>query len=162
MNIIKGNLIELALQSKFDVICHGCNCFCKQKSGIAKQMVEKFGTDRFALEKEKHIGNYNKLGTIDYEQISLEIINNTWSSINKFLTVVNCYSQYDYGREKNVKYVDYDALRLCLRKINFTFRGDSIGLPRIGCGLAGGDWEVVKKIIEEELTDMNATVVELN
>ena len=24
-------------------------------------------------------------------------------------------------------------------------------MPRIGCGLAGGDWEVVSKIVEEEL-----------
>jgi O-acetyl-ADP-ribose deacetylase (regulator of RNase III) len=35
---INGDLIELALQDKFNVIAHGCNCFCTQKSGIAKQI----------------------------------------------------------------------------------------------------------------------------
>lgn len=29
--------------------------------------------------------------------------------------------------------------------------GASVHMPRIGCGLAGGKWEVVGKIIEEEL-----------
>ena len=29
----------------------------------------------------------------------------------------------------------------------------TIGIPLIGCGLAGGDWEVVSKIIEKLETD---------
>jgi hypothetical protein len=41
--------------------------------------------------------------------------------------------------------LDYEALTLCMRKINYTFTGKHIGLPMIGCGLAGGDWNIVKK-----------------
>jgi len=29
----------------------------------------------------------------------------------------------------------------------------------IGCGLAGGDWQVVRKIIEEETPEMDIVVV---
>lgn len=36
---------------------------------------------------------------------------------------------------------------------------DRIGLPMIGCGLAKADWTKVKRIIQEELTDRNVTVV---
>jgi len=35
-----------------------------------------------------------------------------------------------------------------------------IGLPRIGAGLAGGDWATIEAIIEEELGAHDVTVVE--
>jgi hypothetical protein len=34
----------------------------------------------------------------------------------------------------------------------------SVHMPRIGCGLAGGDWEVVGKIVEEELANTGVPV----
>lgn len=33
MKIIKGDLIKLALDGKFDVIIHGCNCFAQWEQG---------------------------------------------------------------------------------------------------------------------------------
>src|SRR5674476_1169014 len=41
--------------------------------------------------------------------------------------VINSYTQYNYGRE--VIQLDYEALTLCLRKINFILRGRRVGLP---------------------------------
>lgn len=38
MKVITGNLIKLAINGDFDVIIHGCNCFCKMGAGIAKQI----------------------------------------------------------------------------------------------------------------------------
>ena len=32
---IKGDLIKLAQKGKFDIIAHGCNCFCTMGAGIA-------------------------------------------------------------------------------------------------------------------------------
>ena len=87
--------------------------------------------------------------------------NRTKSSENQ-IVVINAYTQYWHGRNKpdhvNIP-LDYDALRLCMRKINHNFKGLHIGLPKIGCGLAGGDWSTVSKIIEEELFDMEVTIV---
>jgi hypothetical protein len=75
------------------------------------------------------------------------------------------------------KPLDYEALTLCLRKINHIFKGLHIGLPLIGCHLAGGVWDYeqlpegeqfdyitgrkkdVKTIIKQELKDMNVTIV---
>lgn len=71
--------------------------------------------------------------------------------------VINAYTQYDYGTDKIN--LDYDALRLCLRKINMLCDGLDIGLPKIGCGLAGGDWNIVSKIIEEELQDCKSVTI---
>ena len=39
------------------------------------------------------------------------------------------------------------------------FSGKHIGLPKIGAGLAGGDWNIIKKIIQTELKDCKVTVV---
>ena len=172
---IKGDLVKLSLQGEFDVIAHGCNCFCKQASGLAPQMVRAFGTDKFEMEAKVHEGDYNKLGTIDHRWYfqEKEEYGGKWvlyPDEKEFLTgktlhVVNAYTQYRYGKnhkDGDSKPLDYDALRLCMRKINFRFSGKHIGLPGlIGCGLAGGDPVKVKTIIKQELKDCNITIVYL-
>ena len=47
---VQGCLITKALNGDFDVICHGANCFCTMKAGIAPQMAKTFGCDEFWLE----------------------------------------------------------------------------------------------------------------
>jgi len=168
---VDGDLIFLAKQGAFDVIAHGCNCFCTQKAGIAPQMVRAFGTDEFPLEDpvvwrdingnkiQGYKGDINKLGQIDYKRIVLDARE---SPQKAFLYVVNAYTQYNYGAnhaDGDKKPVDYEAITLVMRKINRTFTGKHIGLPKIGAGLAGGDWNTIKSIIQTELKDCNVTVV---
>jgi len=162
----KGNLITLAKEEFFDVITHGCNCFCTMGAGIAPQMAKAFGCNNFQMERRGR-GDINKLGCIDYEIIGIVPEFNNQSLIpaeEAFeLTVVNSYTQYRYGRnhaDGDKTPVDYDAIRLCMRKINHIFKGKTIGLPMIGAGLAGGDWKIIEKIIEEELNAMDVWVVE--
>ncbi len=83
----------------------------------------------------------------------------------KDLTIVNAYTQYGFGRNHSNGTqipLDYEALTLCMRKINHVFKGQHIGLPQIGCGLAGGDWNHVKAIIQTELKNCDVTVVIFN
>jgi hypothetical protein len=46
-----------------------------------------------------------------------------------------------------------------MRKIKNIFNGLRIGLPKIGAGLAGGDWKLISGIIEEELNGEDVTIV---
>lgn len=46
-----------------------------------------------------------------------------------------------------------------MRNINKQYKGKHIGLPLIGAGLAGLDWDMVYKIIKDNLTDMDVTIV---
>lgn len=142
---IKGDLISLAKSGAFDVIAHGCNCFCTQKAGIAKLMKEAFHTDLMEGELDFQIGNINKLGTIDYRQSLVNM---------RTFKVVNAYTQFEPG-----PHLDYNALSLCLKKINHAFKGKHIGLPQIGCGIAGGDWDRVQKLIRTHLRDVDVTVI---
>ena len=190
---IQGDLIRLAKQGTFDVITHGCNCFCTMGAGIAPQMADTFGCDRFEMEltqyteydeegyehvvKTKNKGDINKLGNIDYQHQYLWFKHPAVTEPGvaypmnskspgqpgvKDIIVVNSYTQYNYGKNHKdgvAKPIDYEALALCLRKINKTFTGKHIGLPKIGAGLAGGDWNRIKNIIQTELKDMQVSVV---
>jgi len=174
MKIIEGDLIALAKQGHFDVITHGCNCFCTMGAGIAVAMKQNFQCDVFPMEHPNYRGDINKLGTIDYLTISLVInkpiklgnLNLLAPDFGGFpLTVVNSYTQYHYGSnhiDGKEKPFDYDAITLCMRKINHIFKGKSIGLPKIGCGLARGEWSVVRQILERELVDMDITIINFN
>ena len=42
MKVIEGDLIQLALTGEFDVIIHGCNCFCAMVAGIAQSIRSVF------------------------------------------------------------------------------------------------------------------------
>ncbi len=168
-NEVQGDLITLAKSGSFDVIAHGCNCHSTMGAGIAPQMAKAFGCDLFEL--EKYPGDINKLGQIDYQTVVLG--KDSIFSLNEFknnrnepeLTVVNLYSQYNYGanhKDGVSRPIDYEALTLGLRKMNHQFKGRRIGLPGlIGCGLAGGDPNIVKSIIKKELKDCNVTIVYL-
>ena len=59
-----------------------------------------------------------------------------------------------YDWQNGVPPVRYEAIRDGLKKVAAFARehNASIQMPRIGCGLAGGDWAVVSQIIEDELT----------
>jgi len=153
MKIIKGNLITLAQSGAFDVISHGCNCFCQMGAGIAPQMAKAFGADQFPMESDSYKGSFNKLGNIDFQY------NRKYN-----VAVVNAYTQYGFGRNHangTSVPLDYLALEMCMKKINFEFKGTKVGLPWIGCGLAGGDKERVREILARTLTDVELTIVEL-
>lgn len=73
------------------------------------------------------------------------------------LAVVNAYTQFNYGRGRHA---DYQAIRDAFAAVKRTFGGRRIGYPRIGAGLAGGDWSVIASIIDVELAGENHTLVE--
>jgi O-acetyl-ADP-ribose deacetylase (regulator of RNase III) len=68
--------------------------------------------------------------------------------------ILNAITQRYYGRDKHKVYADYEAIREAFRAINVQCGYCSIAIPKIGAGLANGDWDVIEKIIEEECTDV--------
>ena len=144
-----GDLISLSKAGEFDVVAHGNNCFCNMGAGIAVAMAKEFGCNSYPLEDPKTKGDINKLGQIEVRPYQIPKVG--------YVMVVNAYTQYSPG--KHLKPFDYEAMALCMRKMNHTFKGKRIGLPMIGAGLAGGDWDRIKKIIQTELSDCDVTVV---
>lgn len=161
---IKGNLIDLSLSGQFDLITHGCNCFCTMKKGIAKEMDIAFQTSDFPLEDSKYKGDKKKLGMIDYKYFEVSSFGITpqdgigTDDLKQPLIVINSYTQYEFGGKHPF---NYDAFRSCMKEIAKTFPGKILGIPKIGAGLGGGDWNKIKKIIEEEQGTLNIIIVSL-
>lgn len=149
MNVVQGDLIVMALDNMFDVIIHGCNCHCVMGAGVARSIKKEF-PEAYEEDRRTIKGDRNKLGTISHVTVNRE---------GNEITIVNAYTQYYYGSESGVD-VDYRALRYCMKLIKNKFKGKRIGYPLIGAGLAGGDWNIISKIIDEELIGENHTLVE--
>jgi len=139
---IKGDLIRDA-ERDFDVIGHGCNCYCTFGAGIALG-VKKSYPDAYAVDKASAFADKGKLGT--YTE---------WSNDN--ITIINMYTQWDY--KNSGRSADYDAIRSCMKAMKSEFSGKKIGLPLVGAGLAGGDFDIIEKIIKEELINEDVTIV---
>jgi len=141
---IDGDLVRDAEQ--FEVIAHCANCFCTMGSGIAPQIKNKF-PEAYVVDCATGKGDINKLGTISYTQNTTPI-------------VVNLYGQYDYtGRRSGRMDLEYDALKSALIQMKEKFSGKRFGMPKIGAGLAGGDWNIIEKIIEEVFAGEYVTIV---
>ena len=149
---VYGNIIDMAINGKLDVIAHGCNCFNMQGAGLAAQMSDRLGTHLMKKEQDRFHGDINKLGTIDYgfvHQLKNGLYIPTQNIDSGEFAVVNAYTQYQGGRNG-----DYSAVRLCLKKIAHEF-GEHyrIGLPLLGCGIAGLDEEIFIKLVEQDMKD---------
>ena len=152
MKEIKGNLIKLAKEGRFDIIVHGCNCFCRMGSGLAPQIKEHF-PGAWDADASTECGDINKLGNYTFGTQLVHDKNDQPRS----LTIINAYSQYKY--DASTKPLDYEALTLVLKKINYNYKGKHIACPLIGCGLAGGNWTRIRIMIIEQLKDMKVTIV---
>ena len=150
---VKGDLIEMAKDGKFDVIMYGCNCFCNMGAGIAKTIREEF-PEAYEADCKTKKGDSTKLG--DFSQAKIKTEN------GKDLKIVNLYTQYKWGPN-----AEYSAIRDSLQLwVGETIAPDEmrIGIPWIGAGLGGLDINIVKKIInnEAEWSNLNITMVEFN
>lgn len=157
MKTLKGNLLDLAEQGHFDIIAHGCNCFCTMKSGIAGEIARRY-PEVVEVDALTEKGDCTKLGSCT----------DTWVTAEKYnFKVFNLYTQYRYGRNTSVRYVCYHAIRRCFSAMAHELKCSKqehlrIGIPKIGAGLANGDWGVISKIIQEEMQGFDVTVVEFN
>lgn len=146
MKVVNGDLLEMAKNGDFDVIVHGCNCFCAMGAGIARQIRMEFPA-AYIVDQQTLPGDKNKLGSCTFAV-------HTEPTISPFI-VVNAYTQYMPGPN-----LDIDALRRCFSLVNKHFGERRIAYPKIGCGIAGGDWLEVSQIIDEELEGCDHTYVD--
>ncbi len=147
MKIIKGDLVRLGLQGQFDLIIHGCNCFCTMGAGIARQIKETC-PKAFEADAATRPGDESKLGNYTCARIQTG---------EHRLTVVNGYTQFNYAGPGVL--ADYDAIEALFTKIRTDFEGQRIGYPKIGAGLAGGNWDRISRIIDRALDGEDHTLV---
>lgn len=157
MRVINGDLVKLAKDGEFDIIIHGCNCFCTMGAGIAAQIASEFdgpfGPQR--VDNATKSGDRHKLGSITTGMHK--------RGDGSILRIVNAYTQFGVAMKPDECVVDYDAVRSAFNHLATMLAGTSdlrIGYPMIGAGLAGGDWDIISKIIDEELEGFDHTLVQ--
>ena len=150
MRIRQGNLVELAQQGQFDVIVHGCNCFNTMGAGIARQIAHVFPQARL-VDLATPKGDRFKLGT--YSHAIVHALN------GRRIVILNAYTQYTFNRQEKV--VDIGAIDKVFQRIEKAFAGSHIAYPKIGAGLAGGNWNDIAPVIDARLLGQRHTLVVL-
>lgn len=147
MQIIENsNLLDI----KEGIICHQVNCVGVMEAGIALQIK-------------------NKWPDIYKQYISLcKIFKNSPATllgkvqditINDKLVIANCFGQIYPGSGLMTCYEAWKLIIKHLLDIDHYFGELSIHFPyMIGCGLAGGDWNVLYLILENGFKDHNVNV----
>lgn len=146
-----GDAIK-AFRTRFDVLCHGCNCHNTMNSGVAKSIKSKF-PHVYEADCTTIKGDKSKLGTIIPVECSAAMFHD-----GKSRYIINAYTQFGYGLEK--RHVSYPALRSCFEKVhNFVVENDfSICAPMIGAGRGGGEWSHIEEIINSIFDKYNITI----
>jgi O-acetyl-ADP-ribose deacetylase (regulator of RNase III) len=131
-----GNLLDV----KYGHIVHGCNAQGVMGSGVALAVKQKYPRC-YQWYREEHEKNGLRLG-YSYPYIATQD-----------LVVWNAITQEGFGAP--TRNCSYDAIQSCFEMINKVMKTDlktyaqQIHIPAIGAGLGGGNWEIIREIIEQ-------------
>lgn len=133
MKTIKGNILDI----NHGIIVHGCNGLGVMGGGIALQIKE-----RFPEAYKVYVKHHRSMGTISFAEVS------------KDKYIVNGVTQKVVGSGKQVS---YDAIEeVFIRTVALQQSLPNIlpiCFPMIGAGLGGGNWGIIKVIIEQTIPD---------
>lgn len=136
------------LKSDCTVIMHQANCQKIMGAGIAKAISHKFPGAK-DVDKENSLSPEERFGTFTHYKAGN-------------VTIVNLYGQLRYGR-KGV-FTNYKKLENAINSffaygLENNINLQKVGIPyKMGCGLAGGDWTIVKSLLERQSNKHNINI----
>lgn len=145
MNQVEGNLFDFT----DGIIAHQVNCQGVMGAGLAKQIADRWPST-LADYQEWCDTVADPLGHMIYSHVG---------RTRGTVYVAHLFGQRGYGRGRQTH---YGALASALGKLRRSNTADALPvyIPHgLGCGLAGGDWDVVSELIETLVPE--ATVVRL-
>ncbi len=88
------------------------------------------------------------LGAVQFVPVSPDIM------------VANMIGQHGIRALRGVPPIRYDAVESALKTVGSKARIEnaSVHLPRIGCGLAGGEWSKIEPLIEQQICSLGVPV----
>lgn len=134
------------MQAPEDIIAHGVNCRGVMGSGVARLIKEQYPKAYYAY--------MDKADWEGWRTGEMQVVlapNGKW--------IANCATQDAY-LPRGVCHADYDGIRDAMETLKSfaKAKGLSIAMPKIGAGLAGGDWNKIQAILAEVFNDYNVTV----
>lgn len=150
---VVGNLLE----ANEDVIVHGVNARGAFGSGVAGAMAAAWPGAKDSYLKAYSSGLV-KLGSV------------IWAGVGGGKIVGHAVTQPTYGRTG--VHLSMSALRACMGAVANAARDGiselapqgfrSLAMPKIGAGLAGGDWREIEPVIEEILGGVEIAIYVLS
>jgi O-acetyl-ADP-ribose deacetylase (regulator of RNase III) len=119
-------------------------------SGVALALLKKWPQVR-----EKYVEHHQKMGwRLGYVQ---------FVSVGQNRFVANCATQKTYLPRGRV-HVDYEAVEQCMETLYRHCKkfNNTIAMPKIGSGLAGGDWKTIRKIIDKVFHDIDVYIYSID
>ena len=148
---MKKNVGDLLQFVNSGFIIHGCNAQGVMGSGFAKQLKETY-PDAYAAYKQQYNTSGLTLGDIVAVQVSDELV------------ILNAVTQdvffgHPGAKEEQHRFTDYEAMAVVMEKANdLAKKRPSIEpvlhFPLIGAYRGGGDWEIIKTIIERSAPNL--------
>lgn len=124
------------------IVVHICNDAGKWGKGFVLALSKRWSEPEVSYRAAFAGGGSLALGDVQFVDVDTTI------------TVANVVGQHGVARRgRSDVPIRYEAVRLGLRKVATRAAKDSasVHMPRIGTGLAGGNWAEIEPIIEETL-----------
>lgn len=143
---IKGDVRDTHIKN----IAHGVNCQNKMGSGVAKALFERW----------PEVKEFYHLMFEEISPNNPELLGVTQKVMCDDKNIYNCFTQLNYGYDGK-KYVNYAAIALAFDDMKHEGVKE-VAIPKIGCGLAGGNWSIVEQLINDATgDDLDVYVYEL-
>lgn len=161
IEVVNGNALKAE-----GVLVHQVNYLGIMGGGIALTIAREFPQvyDEYVKLCEQFAGNErNLLGT--FQVVTLDPTKNKGTKPGTPI-IINMFSQDDFSR--NYCLTSYGSMKIAFKKIHDYAKenGYNVAVPyNIGCGIAGGDWKVVKDEIIDPIfmdSDVKITIYKLD
>ncbi|MET3536962.1 macro domain-containing protein [Chryseobacterium limigenitum] len=148
INYLKGDATSPQTKEN-KIITHICNDIGGWGKGFVMAISKKWKNPENEYRKWFQSGENFNLGEIQIVQVEKDIL--VCNMIGQHKTITN---------SKGIPPIRYEAVEKCLSKLidQALKLNASIHMPRIGCGLAGGNWEEIEPIIERTLLENDVEV----
>lgn len=144
---VKGDL----LNAEQNIIVHQVNCQGVMGSGVAKAIRAKY-PEAYRRYFQMYRASFDS-------RFSDPLLGQAQLITIDDKTIVNLFGQDNY-LPRGITHTSYDALVIGFNEIKSSTKED-LAMPKIGCGLGGGDWKIVSAIIESVFDDRDVYIYEL-
>lgn len=144
-----GDATEIEQKEQMIIIAHICNDIGGWGRGFVTAVSKRWKEPEKEYRKWYQTKQDFSLGEVQFVQVEKNVV------------VANMVAQHKLVTRGEKKPIRYEALKKTLQKVGEKAKEleAKIYMPKIGTGLAGGEWNIIENIIEETLCKKGIEVI---